>query len=129
MTETHRIGRSLPQVKDVDRQLLGTHLKEAREYLELSQDEVARILNVPRTAISLMEAGQRKVEAIELKKLAEIYQRPIGYFTGGQEASTPTVPESVQHLARTAAKLSDRDREELLQFARFLQARQPAQGR
>ncbi|MEX0697739.1 MAG: helix-turn-helix transcriptional regulator [Dongiaceae bacterium] len=129
MTETHRVGRSLPQEKDVDRQLLGTRLKEAREYLELSQDEVARILNVPRTAISLMEAGQRKVEAIELKKLAEIYQRPIGYFTGEQEATTPPVPKSVQHLARTAAKLSDRDREELLQFARFLQARQPARGR
>ena len=128
MTEAQRVGRSLPQEKDVDRHLLGTRLKEAREYLELSQDEVARILDVPRTAISLMEAGQRKVEAIELKNLAEIYQRPIGYFTGEVGTTTTQVPESVQHLARTAAKLSDRDREELLQFARFLQARQPSRG-
>lgn len=128
MTEVPRVGRSLPQEKGVDRQLLGTRLKEAREYMELSQDEVARILDVPRTAISLMEAGQRKVEAIELKKLGEIYQRTIGYFTGEGDVAGTLVPESVQHLARTAAKLSDRDREELLQFARFLQSRQAPRG-
>lgn len=110
---------------EIDRQLLGTRLKEAREYLELSQDEVARLLKIPRSAVSLMEAGQRKVDAIELKSLAEIYQRPIGYFTGEAGFEAPPVPDSVQHLARTATKLSDRDREELLQFARFLQARQP----
>jgi transcriptional regulator with XRE-family HTH domain len=129
MTEPQRIGRAMPQDKDENRQILGTRLKEAREYLELSQDEVARILDIPRTAVSLMEAGQRKVDAIELKKLAEIYQRPIGYFTGEAGAAIPPVPESVQHLARTAAKLSDRDREELLQFAQFLQARQPSRDR
>jgi transcriptional regulator with XRE-family HTH domain len=126
--EAHRVARALPQEKEVDRQLLGTRLKEGREYLELSQDEVARILDIPRTAVSLMETGQRKVEAIELKKLAEIYQRPIGYFTGESEIIHAPVPEAVQHLARAAAKLSDRDREELLQFARFLQARQPARS-
>ncbi len=57
-------------MSDDDRQLLGSRLKEAREYLGLSQDEVARIVHIPRPAISLMEAGQRKVEAIELKRLA-----------------------------------------------------------
>ncbi len=119
----------MPQDKDENRQLLGTRLKEAREYLELSQDEVARILDIPRTAVSLMEAGQRKVDAIELKKLAEIYQRLIGYFTGEAGAAIPPVPESVQHLVRTAAKLFDRDREELLQFAQFLRPRQPSRDR
>jgi transcriptional regulator with XRE-family HTH domain len=125
MTETQRVGRAMPQDKDENRQILASRLKESREYLDLSQDEVARILGIPRTAISLMEAGQRKVDAIELKQLAEIYQRSIDYFTGGADAPIPSVPESVQHLARTAAKLSARDREELLQFAQFLQARQP----
>jgi transcriptional regulator with XRE-family HTH domain len=105
-----------------DRQLLGSKLKEAREYLGLSQDEVAKMVNIPRPAISLMEAGQRKVEAIELKRLAEVYQRPIGYFTGKAAEPAP-VPVEVQHLARTAAKLTDQDREELLRFAKFLQSR------
>lgn len=125
MTQAKRIGRAAPTAGDtdgVDRQKLGARLREAREYLRLSQDEVARALDVPRSAISLMEAGQRKVDAIELKRLAEIYQRPIAFFTG--EAGEPApVPETVQHLARTAAKLTDRDREELLAFAQFLQTR------
>jgi transcriptional regulator with XRE-family HTH domain len=124
MTEGQRAERTSAQSIETDRVLLGSRLKDAREYLELSQDEVARILEIPRTAISLMEAGQRKVEAMELKKLAGIYQRPIDYFTGGSVDISPPIPESVQHLARAAAKLSDRDREELLQFARFLQSRQ-----
>ena len=123
MTEEQRVGRSMPQEMNLDRQLLGNRLKEAREYLELSQDEVARVLNLPRTAISLMETGTRKVEAIELKKLAEIYEQPISFFTGEPGTATAPVPEAVQHLARTAAKLSDRDREELLRFAQFLQTR------
>jgi transcriptional regulator with XRE-family HTH domain len=123
MTDTQRVGRPAPRPsKHVDRQLLTRRLKEAREYLELSQDEVARWLNLPRSAISLIEAGQRKVDAIELKKLAEIYQRPIGYFTGEEGAPAP-LPEAVQHLARAAAKLTDQDREELLRFAQFLQSK------
>jgi transcriptional regulator with XRE-family HTH domain len=109
------------QPRDVDRQILGSRLKEAREYLNLSQDEVAKILKVPRSAVSMMEAGQRKVDAIELQKLAEIYQRPIGFFIG--EAVSPPMPDVVQHLARAASKLTDQDREELLRFAEFLQAR------
>jgi transcriptional regulator with XRE-family HTH domain len=127
MTDQQRIGRSMPEEKDLDRQALGNRLREAREYLELSQDEVARVLNVPRTAISLMEAGQRKVEAIELKKLAEIYEQPISFFTNGPDNTAPVISETVKHLARTAAKLSDQDREELLRFAQFLQSR-PAAG-
>ncbi len=111
--------------KDGERQLLGTRLKEAREYLELSQDEVARVLGVPRSGISMIEAGQRKVDALELKKLADLYQRPISYFTGAARAE-PKVPEAVQHLARAASKLSNRDREELLRFAQFLQAKTPS---
>lgn len=120
MTDTSSVGRAAPK-KKIDQKRLGNRLKEAREYLELSQDEVARILNVPRSAISLIEAGQRRVDAIELKKLSEIYQRSIGHFSGEEGIATP-IPKTVEHLARTAAKLSDRDREELLRFAEFLQA-------
>lgn len=125
MTQAKRIGRApLGAITPdgSDRQGLGSRLKEAREYLGLSQDEVAKALDLPRSAVSLMETGQRKVDAIELKRLAEIYQRPIAFFTGDAGEPAPT-PETVQHLARTAAKLTERDREELLQFAQFLQAR------
>ena len=123
MTE-NRAGRTAtPQTTEKERQQLGMRFKEAREYLELSQDEVARALDLPRTAISMIESGQRKVDAIELKKFAEIYQRSISYFTGEDKGVSP-LPKTVEHLARAAAKLTDKDREELLRFAQFLQARE-----
>jgi transcriptional regulator with XRE-family HTH domain len=108
--------------QDFERNDLARLLREAREYLELSQDEVAKELGVPRTAISLIESGQRKVDALELQKLARLYQRPVGYFTG-EEITSSGLPEEVAHLARAASKLSDQDRQQLAQFAEYLRAR------
>jgi transcriptional regulator with XRE-family HTH domain len=105
-----------------ERRRLGEKLRQAREYLGFSQDEVATFLKVPRTAITNIEGGQRRVEAIELKRLAELYRQPVGYFTGEDEASA-SLPADVALLARQAAKLSIKDREELGRFAEFLNAR------
>ena len=75
-----------------------------------------------RTAITNIESGQRKVEALELKRLAELYRRAVGHFTGEDEASA-SLPADVAVLARQAAKLSIKDREELGRFADFLKSR------
>ena len=102
---------------------LGERLREAREYVGLTQDEVAKRLGVPRSALSNIEAGQRKVDALELRTLAMLYQRPTAWFTEeGEAAAQPTLPKEVAHLARAAASLSSRDREELARFADFLRA-------
>ena len=105
-----------------DRKSLGARLREAREYLGLSQDEVARVVGLPRPAISLIESGQRKVDALELKKFAELYQRPVADFTGEVDVDAP-MPETIQYLARKAAKLTDADRAELIRFAEFLSSK------
>ncbi|HLH36153.1 MAG TPA: helix-turn-helix transcriptional regulator [Alloacidobacterium sp.] len=99
-------------------------MRQAREYVGFSQDEVAKKLNVPRTAISLIESGQRRVEALELRTLAGLYQRSVASLTG--EEQPPALPEDIAHLARTAAKLTETDRMELRRFAEFLNSRSPA---
>ncbi len=104
---------------EIDRMRLGDRLKQAREYLDLSQDEVARMMGVPRTAISLLESGQRRLDALELKKFAGIYKRTVAYFTEESEVGM-VMPEDVAHLARAASKLSEQDRGELARFAEFL---------
>lgn len=106
---------------------LGQRLREARDYLELSQDEVARKMNLPRTAIVQIEAGNRKVNALELARFSEIYQRPSAYFTSEVEVSA-ALPDDVVHLARAAKQLSPRDRQELQRFAEFLNSRASAKG-
>lgn len=107
---------------EAERRRLGEKLRQAREYVGFSQDEVAAFLKVPRTAVGNMESGQRKVEALELKRLAELYRQSVGYFTGEDDAAA-ALPADVATLARQAAKLSVKDREELERFAEFLKSR------
>lgn len=111
-----------PDGKDSDRKALGERLREAREYLGFSQDQVATFMGISRSALSLMETGQRKVEALELKKLAGLYKRPVGHFTG-EVAEELSFGTDVEHLARKVSELSSDDREELSRFADFLRAK------
>jgi transcriptional regulator with XRE-family HTH domain len=111
----------MPETENHRREL-ASRLKERREYLSLSQEEVAQMLRIPRSAISLIENGERKVDALELKKFAEIYQCPLDYFTGSPGDATG-VNREIAFLAKAAAKLSPKDREELLRFAQFLDAK------
>ncbi len=105
-----------------ERRRLGDRLREARKYLGLKQEEVATYLKIPRTALTDIENGQRRVEAIELTRLARLYRQPVGYFAGEDEASS-NLPVDVAHLARRAANLSQQDRDELGRFAEYLRAR------
>lgn len=107
---------------DEDRRSLGARLRAAREYLGLSQDEVSVTVGLTRSAISLIETGQRRVDVLELKRLAEVYQRPIAELTADEEVDSPR-SEAVAHLARAASELTEADRAELLQFAEFLGSR------
>lgn len=113
--------------QETDRQTLGEKLRIAREYLGLKQDEVAQRLEIQRTALSNIEAGQRKVEALELARLAKLYQRPVSWFTG-EEAVENAFPKEIAHVARAAASLSAQDREELTRFADFLKSRARAKA-
>lgn len=100
-------------------QEIGDQLRQAREYLELKQEEAAEAVGMSRSALSLVENGRRKVDAVELARFSKVYGRSIETLTG--VAQTPALPESVQALARAATELSAADRDELLRFAEFLQ--------
>ena len=108
---------------NAERRRLGKKLRQAREYVGFSQDEVANFLGVTRTAVTNMENGQRKVDALELKRLAELYRQPVTHFTGDEDEVGSALPTDVTHLARQAATLSIKDREELGRFAEFLKMR------
>lgn len=105
-----------------ERQLIGQRLQDARKYLGFTQEEAAAFLGVNRTALVEIEKGNRKIEALELKKLALLYKQPITHFTG-EDTSTSGLPADVAHLARKVASLSGNDREELARFADYLQNR------
>lgn len=112
-------SRSDAPTADRERQRrLAERLRQAREYLGLSQRFVAEQTGIPRVAISAIENGRRRVEALELEALARLYRYPITYFLDGALEEPP----SVRALAREAQELTERDREEVLRFAQFLRA-------
>lgn len=96
---------------------LGRRLREAREYVGLSQEEVAFALSVSRPAVGHIESGTRKVEAFELNKLSELYGRTVDYLLTG---NSPAEDTRVAFLARATKGMSDSDMEELARFAAFL---------
>ena len=100
-----------------ERATLAKRIKETREYLGFTQQQVAESLSLRRSAISDIETGKRKVTADELKRIAYLYRHPVSYFLGEQ----PEVAPDVAALARTAENLSEHDRKELLRFAKFLE--------
>ena len=102
--------------------LLGQRLKDNREYRGYSQEDVAKFLGIPRSAISLMETGDRNVDAIEIKRLADLYQCSTSILLG---TSPPpkTPPKLVARLAKTASELSEEDVAEVLRFAQYVKTR------
>jgi transcriptional regulator with XRE-family HTH domain len=103
---------------------LAERLREVREYLGVSQEFVAQQTGISRAAVSAIENGKRKVEAVELTALAALYKHPVTYFLGGALEE----PAAIRAIARAAATLTDRDREQVLHFAQFLKAYGQSRG-
>lgn len=119
------VAKRADDVDQEERRVLGERLREARRYLGLKQEEVAQYLKIQRSALSEIEAGNRRVEALELNRLAKLYRQPVSYFIGEDDAEA-TLPVDVAHLARRAADLSRQDRDELGRFAEYLRSRASA---
>lgn len=113
---------------DADRQALADRLREARSYLGLSQGTVAEHLGVTRPAVSAIERGMRKVSGLELKRLAELYRRPVTYFLDAEaEGEVILGTDSFDGaLFRATQALDEADRDQVLKFAEFLKQGPPA---
>lgn len=107
-------------------ELVGERLRTAREYLNFSQQHVADRTGIPRTAISDVERGTRKVDILELRKLGRLYHRPIDYFLD-EDPEAVVADHAAAMLARTLSPLSDGDREQVVKFAQFLQSAHAAE--
>jgi len=55
-------------------------LKQARFDAGLTQDDVAKKFKRPQSYVSKCEAGEQRVDILELKKFAELYKKDVGYF-------------------------------------------------
>ncbi len=63
------------------RPLLRKFLKQAREEAKLKQSEAGELLGQDQSFISKIESGERQVEFVEVEQLAQIYRKPLAFFT------------------------------------------------
>jgi DNA-binding XRE family transcriptional regulator len=55
-------------------------LKQARQQAGLTQAAVAKAIGQPQSFVSKCESGERRVDYVELKELARLYQVPLSFF-------------------------------------------------
>ncbi len=104
----------------VEQSALATRLRETRDFLNLSQRFVSEQTGLTRSAISEIEGGKRKVDALELKRLSRLYRFPVSYFLGETDEETVAQSDTVHALSRAADELPEEDRQQMLRFALFL---------
>ncbi len=98
------------------RALIAERLKEARKLAGVSQGHVAKILGLHRPSISEIEAGNRRVSAHELSRLAEIYDVSIAWLLGEAPDTLAAQDPRLELAAREPTKLKPDDLDRLLKL-------------
>ena len=93
---------------------LGKRLKQAREYLELTQADVAKLIGVSRVVITNIELGTRKVSAEELLKFSKLYGWTMEELLQGEKSE-----DKILAFVRTFEELSKEDQEEIINLIKF----------
>jgi transcriptional regulator with XRE-family HTH domain len=96
------------------RSIIAARLREARKMAGLSQAQVAKMLGLHRPSISEAEAGNRKVSADEIAKLAEIYDVSVSWLLGENVDKLDIHDDKIQLAARELRKLKPDDLDRLL---------------
>ena len=73
-------GRRRSAVREPEYRYLMDRMREARVESGMTQSEVAAALNRPLSFVSKCELGERRIDPIDLDKLAELYDKPLDYF-------------------------------------------------
>lgn len=63
-----------------DHRFLVKQLKKARIEAGLDQEKAAETLGKTQSFISKIEAGQRRIDVVQLKEFAKIYKKSLDYF-------------------------------------------------
>jgi transcriptional regulator with XRE-family HTH domain len=98
-------------------------LRDARVYLGFSRDDVSGAMGRERRWVDDIENGRQQVTGEELRKLSRLYRRPVGWLCG--ETTFQPDPEMLRKLHENP-RLTEGDREAVLDFAEFLQGAGPA---
>jgi len=106
----------MSNTESAKRSLIAERLKAARKLAGVSQGHVAKMLGLHRPSISEMEAGNRRVSADELVRLAEIYDVSVAWLIGEAPETIDAQDPRLELAARELTKLKPDDLDRLLKL-------------
>jgi transcriptional regulator with XRE-family HTH domain len=84
----------------VDTKTLGGRIRDARERLALSQEDLAALVSKDQGAISEYESGKRRLSAHDLPAFAKALNVPLLYFFEGELRETDLDRLLLQEFSR-----------------------------
>ncbi|WP_239128964.1 helix-turn-helix domain-containing protein [Sinosporangium siamense] len=88
---------------------IGERVREARLTMRMSQEQLAQKTDLDRTMISKIEAGSRRLDALELVRLSRALDMPMGHFLNTPPAvmshRTPLAEDTVTNSAQISYRL------------------------
>jgi transcriptional regulator with XRE-family HTH domain len=74
------VGKSAKTLHSEAYRKFRERLRQAREEAGFTQMEAARRLGRPQSFVSKCEAGERRVDVVELAWFADLYAKRLGFF-------------------------------------------------
>jgi len=106
---------------------IGRRIRDARDSEGITQANLAEQLGYQSaTAISLIEAGERKVKISDLERIADVLHRDINYLLRGSEAQASSVRTA---LRATNNNLDKNDMDKIETFIEFVKSQKQQHGR
>lgn len=99
-----------------EREKMGLRIRQARTMAGLSQGQVAKLLKLHRPSVSEIEAGNRRVTADELHRMATVFDVSVNWLLGKAPESISPEDPKVQLAARELKKLKPENLDRLLRI-------------
>lgn len=104
---------------------VGQNIRRLREERELSQLELAKIIDINNSVLSRIESGKRDVEDFLLVKFANYFNVTTDYLLGRTNIPNPkNLPHTLAtHLPEGFDELTPEGKEEVLTFIEFVRSK------
>ncbi|GGK79380.1 transcriptional regulator [Sphaerisporangium melleum] len=100
---------------------IGERVRESRLAMRLSQEQLAEAIGLDRTMISKIEAGVRRLDALELARLARALDHPVAHFLTPAPAVMSRRTPLAEDTTTDAAQISYRMDTALASWIREIQ--------
>ena len=102
------------------RKIIACRIALARERAGLTQNQLAKLLKIPRPSVAEIESGKRKVSAEELISMSDIFEVDINWLAGKGESKNDEQRDKIQLAARNISSLKPEDIDKIVSLLESL---------